>query len=544
MLKLLSLEFHDNGFRKLRNLKLEFADRITLIAGHNGIGKSTILGLIASTSGLKDNKSYFNKTFSSVIHEIIHLDPVELKEEKLTIPWPKIIYKNNSLNIEHWKNTRITKRGEERLRSVPSTESDSPDKDLTGQDEKIPLPTLYLGMVRMLPIGESSALDVESEIESMNETDHQYFTKFINSVIGGTAVGDSKGITNQSIKNTKKNSKHPTYLHSTKSVSLGQDSLSNIATAIASFNRLKRELGDKYPGGLLVIDEIDSGFHPHAQQKLIDALSTAANQLFLQIIGTTHSPRLIEYVHPDSLIRDNKQRKGDKVIYLADTTTPRLVDWSLEGILDDMSLSLLKPNKITALPEITAYLEDDEAAKFLKGILGMSRNLKNYGIAKNKKNLRIIPIGVGGSNLLNLPKHDNHFKKVLLIVDGDITISSKITNAIRLPAEKSNNGTGYNPERTIYIYIKELAKGDRSKYSNTYEMLFKERITTDRLIKDFLSSEVNITERDSAKKWFKAVYKKLMQYKLFKFWAADHKDQMDIFIKQLEQKLDELLPKK
>jgi hypothetical protein len=52
------------------------ADRVTLIAGHNGIGKSTILGLIANGSGVRGEgfQSYLNRAFEANIHEIVHLD--------------------------------------------------------------------------------------------------------------------------------------------------------------------------------------------------------------------------------------------------------------------------------------------------------------------------------------------------------------------------------------------------------------------------------------------------------------------------------------
>ncbi len=48
---------------------------------------------------------------------------------------------------------------------------------------------------------------------------------------------------------------------------MGQDCLGSMATALASFNQLKRDMGDAYPGGLLVIDEMDVGFHPHAIER-------------------------------------------------------------------------------------------------------------------------------------------------------------------------------------------------------------------------------------------------------------------------------------
>jgi predicted ATPase len=85
MIKLKSIEFPANGIRKLKSIKIDFSERITLIAGFNGIGKSTILGLIASASGLFE-KSYFNKQFSSDINNIIHFDPSELDNNELIAP--------------------------------------------------------------------------------------------------------------------------------------------------------------------------------------------------------------------------------------------------------------------------------------------------------------------------------------------------------------------------------------------------------------------------------------------------------------------------
>ena len=93
MIKLRSLKFHPgNKFRKLEDLTLEFADRITLIAGHNGVGKSTILGLIASASGQNKQITYFNEPFSFDINKIVHLDPDELNASQLTNPWPLLTY--------------------------------------------------------------------------------------------------------------------------------------------------------------------------------------------------------------------------------------------------------------------------------------------------------------------------------------------------------------------------------------------------------------------------------------------------------------------
>ncbi|MDO8261730.1 MAG: hypothetical protein Q7T21_00740 [Gallionella sp.] len=78
-----SLSFELPPFRKLGSISIPFAERITVIAGHNGIGKSTILGLVANGSGIRDasNQSYLNRAFDANLNEIVHLDFAKEYEE-------------------------------------------------------------------------------------------------------------------------------------------------------------------------------------------------------------------------------------------------------------------------------------------------------------------------------------------------------------------------------------------------------------------------------------------------------------------------------
>ena len=58
-------------------------ERVTLIAGHNGIGKSTILGLVANTFGMTDRsgpKSYFGEPFYANIERIVYLALAEVAD--------------------------------------------------------------------------------------------------------------------------------------------------------------------------------------------------------------------------------------------------------------------------------------------------------------------------------------------------------------------------------------------------------------------------------------------------------------------------------
>lgn len=260
-IKLKSVTFDGTPFRKLRDLKIDFAERITIIAGHNGIGKSTILALISNASGYrnKDLPSYFNRAYEGNLNEIVHLDYdreyEQVKAAGNELPSPRIEYQIEG-KYQLIKRSAVTGRTERRevrvvARNDPHEPFEVPEGTIkVGQDAKVPMPTLYLGMTRMLPVGESDPTSVMTTVDtSVSEEDVGFIQSFIDSVIPYNNASGAKEVTTQSIKGTKKTTKHPEYAHNTRCISLGQDSLSSIATALASFKKLEREW-DEYPGGL------------------------------------------------------------------------------------------------------------------------------------------------------------------------------------------------------------------------------------------------------------------------------------------------------
>lgn len=549
-----SLAIEQPAFRKLKDLTIEFAPRITLIAGHNGIGKSTILALVANGSGLTARKysSYTGKLFRGLLNEIIHIDyetEFLFHQGADTLPNPILEYEINAVLMQKRcalsKRTVVNSDGETTRLEARVVPRNRPDSDFVQEEHeinigvaaKVPLPTIYLGMTRMIPIGESDPEKIVSLIDTaIDASDAAFIADFISSVIGlGDAAEAGKVITTQSIQGTNKIAKHPEYGHSPKSVSLGQDSLSAIATAFASFRKLAREWSE-YPGGLMVIDELDAGFHPHAQQRLISTIGNHAKKLRIQVIATTHSLCLIEAAHPENNPIGGNGVAMDSIVYLTDTVQPRvLLDPSIKAIRNDMMLIPPKPIKvIKEKPRyLKVYLEDAEANYFLETLLTLK--LKRKVKSACGANLKPIPISVGCNNLQGLQSFDPYFKTVLIVVDADASAkkgSGKLKNVVKLPGGKDTSGSSFSPERTIYEFAKILAANNQY-FPNTRTALAANGITSDQLKEHLLKGNTDISKREPAKRWWNERLEIIKDWQMVELWLTEHQELVEAFETEL-----------
>jgi len=527
--KVKSLAFGKPPFRKLGNFNVEFADRLTLIAGHNGIGKSTILGLVANTFGFTERggpKSYFGEPFYANIERIVYLALAEVAEAQKDIASAPIV--TASVNgIEVRKRCSMTHRTVwKRARVVPRTIDKSED-DAVGQDAKIPLPTIYLGMKRLASAGEADEKEVASTKLEMHDDDSALMVDFVSAVILGTELNTN--VTHQTIKGSKKKTAQPGYkMHDAFAVSMGQDSLGSIATALASFNQLKRDMGDDYPGGLLVIDEMDVGFHPHAIERLVKALKKYANRLDLQIIATTHSPRLIQAVHPDG---DGNVNAPDSVIYLLDTKRPRLApDQSLRAMLSDMAMipDDEKPSR-QPKPTLAVYFEDDEAAQFCASLIPTANKValsKKYGVRINW-----VPLGIGGSHLVSLPSKDPLFLDRVLIVDADTTVPKDAAargNTVKLPSVPGAVGVARSLENTIKQFLRDISTAQEGPLHEALLKLSTVNPSSDKIHVNFFQDGLGeSTKRENTKAWWKKNWSRLKKWGVIQQWAAVYKAETD-----------------
>ncbi|WP_054746106.1 ATP-binding protein [Amylolactobacillus amylophilus] len=160
------------NFRKFHNINFTFGQRITVISGENGIGKSSLLSLIASTTGTnsRDQPRRLNGiAFRPEFSELFKISEKEdYKSYRLFIDYDQMI------NTQYYLTKRIgfndytaANRG---IRPLPRTsipidsQTDVTQKqaiedakeafDIT-DSKRIQVPTIYLSLSRLLPLGET-----------------------------------------------------------------------------------------------------------------------------------------------------------------------------------------------------------------------------------------------------------------------------------------------------------------------------------------------------------------------------------------------------
>lgn len=566
-IKLLSLKIGDNKFRKLRKLEIQFSDRITVIGGLNGIGKSTLLGLIANSSGIRSAmyKSYFDSVFQSNFQELFHLDEKDdYYEETDRKSYVDIAYLVNGniltkrCSVSRHSETLTDGTTTTRLKIVPRTlEKDLGVQLEVGESAKIQLPTLYLGMSRMTPIGEYEKDRVkQTKIRSLESIDKDYIIHLFKS-IGNFDISsevDIEPIIDHDFKGSKKRSKLPSLKHNTLSISLGQDSLSSIFTALASFKKIKREMGINYPGGLLIVDELDAGLHHVAQIKLIELLKREARVLNLQIVFTTHSLTIFKNI----LNIPERQRSigevVDNVIYLHNTPAPKVISnptysWIKNNQLSQVSL----PENIPEFQNIKVYLEDEEAFFFLNKILSyknITDTTQTFGVK-----LEIIPLKVSCNSLINLFTADDYFKKVVIVPDNDIlseesnrVIVEKNRQFSPLPGDKSftpnTPSTERNPEKIIYNFLNDKIinyDSENSFWGNilninygSYDYDFIQNSVLPIPQRDALGNQLK-KDRDKMKYWFNQHKNFIENGKIIELWCDENDELVTNFVERFKE---------
>lgn len=525
--RILAKKLYIEKFRKLNEETINIGKNITLISGYNGVGKSNILSLIASGSGKKINKQLVDSNFQPEFYDFFYIDKSELSQGYNSFLYYG--YEDQSENEGFVKRLSLkddTKSGRP-VRIIPRLHNRNTPKETieslikpirdeynVSQDSRVPIPTIFLSLSRLYPIGET---DIESNKlyahNSFNKKEaNTKYAEWYNCIIPKSIDPTSSDVYEFQKKTINKSSTYMDLKNTTiKTQSIGQDNIGNIISALIDFYLLSLE--DDYSGGILCIDEIDVSLHPNIQINMIELLDKLSKELKLQIILSTHSLVLIKEI----IKLKSKGSEGDySLIYLKNYSNPIVTSHiTYEALKAD-----LYRDYSGLSPKIKIYYEDDSTEKIFNLLLDSyncllnevkfnrepfyenltsvasltdkekeeltAKILKYEKINEIGNHLNHIEINLGCDNLLQLNNKDKYFNSVLIVLDGDARLNPDkrpiISKYLNDPTSLTNFNTKkvkcnvvflpnyFAPESYLYNIIQNFTN-NQIKYSKFWRSL-------------------------------------------------------------------------
>ncbi|OGR42031.1 MAG: hypothetical protein A2X28_03555 [Elusimicrobia bacterium GWA2_56_46] len=486
-----------NKFRHLENIELKCGERLTAIAGQNGTGKSSVLGLVGHVFTFPNTyKTLTNKPFTTEYSEIFRFsypDYDRPKEHDYTV------HLNGNKSISVLSYDRKERAGNKALRlRVGKSKLKA---------NKIELPVVYLGLRRLFPLAQEAT--ISRSVGTLSPAQIQSYQNFHNEVLilNETVSPEYIDSFSKSFYAAK------TLKYNCYGNSAGQDNIGQIFTAFLSFEKLKEVMGAAYPGGLLLIDELDATLYHGAQIKLLDKMMRLSSDLNLQVLFTTHSTAIVEQIISEEF------KHHSTVVYLTSHAgTVRNVQGTvgIEQIINDLKVQSPLKSKTE---KVLAFCEDEEARLWVSSILG----------PKITPHVQFVQDSFGGEQLVTIAnKKIPVFKNTIFILDGDkgrALKHNRCPRVVLLPGDTS-------PERFFYDYLKQLAPG-HAFWGNvggyTKQFCFKDR----------LNPSDNSVEM---KKWFNEQRPHWGKgcSKLFRQWKKDNAGINSSFVSEFETILKQI----
>lgn len=365
---LIRLEIREGSIRGLSDLKIHFRYPITAIAGRNGVGKSTILALAAcayhnnSTQPLLPDRKTSYYTFSDFFIQ----SSEETPPQDVSI-WYQFLYNN-------WR------------RIAPGPGWQKRTKKSGGHwnkySNRIKRNVVYLGLDRIVPHNEKSVS--RSYRSSFLRTSENGWEKDVREIVGRILDKDYDEFwykKHYKYKLPLVSNSH--YVYSGFNMGAGENALLDIFSVIYSCPE----------GVLLVIDEIELGLHEEAQVRLIDELKNICKEKHIQVICTTHSPRILECLPPEGRLFIEKINDEVKVI-------PEISSTFASGKLRGKSES-----------ELDIFVEDNVAKGLVES--GLTNDLRSR--------INVNEIGSASAVLRQMAARykEAKAKEACIVLDGD-----------------------------------------------------------------------------------------------------------------------------
>lgn len=320
--------------RGLNSVDITFEYPITVIAGKNGSGKSTILALACCAfhngpTGFKLPKrknSYYTFSDFFVQHS------AEVSPQGLAI--------NYSIAHNTWKKTPRFPDG---IGVGIQTRKKTKGGKWNDYDKRVPRTVVFLGIDRIVPHSERSQSRSYSKVFKATSPKGWEEKVMVN-------VGHILGKTYENFRYLA----HSKYnlpivkvngtMYSGFNMGAGENALFEIFSTIYS-------AGD---GALLIMDEVELGLHAEAQRRFMDRLKDVCIEMHTQVVCTTHSKEIFDCLPNDARFYIEAVNGKTRVT---------------QGISSEFAFT--KMSSITG-QELDVFLEDDVAKSILLAALPAS----------------------------------------------------------------------------------------------------------------------------------------------------------------------------
>lgn len=513
-------KLHIADFRLFQDTDIVFGKYVTVLAGRNSTGKSTILGLVANSAQLQKYRTYSGASFKAEFSELFRGSERfdETAQHRLQL-YVELDGAEKSIDFRTaWQKYNEGKR----FRIIPKWQNGE-GKEV---ESKLPYPVIYLGLSRLYPVGEAKYGALSSSNTKWDcEEDRRWFVdnyrqilSVQNDIIGVQAI-DITGVSRKRGLGVKTSS------YDEMANSAGQDNLGQILLALLSFKKLKRDMGGSYPGGLLLIDELDATLHPFAQERVFSLLRKVCRESGIQVVLTTHSVSLLELVCRDVQRNNPDYACGTELYYFIKrgNAIKQCRNPGLDIIKSDLTLNL----SANGFQKVGVFSEDAEA-RYLIGELIKGTSLENR--------LDFIDCSFGCKQLMQLYAHDfAYMRDRILIFDGDVCeddIDRYIPkplrdigkNIVTLPGET-------RPEQVIYDFL--ISYDDEAFWDAAFT---RDAFTKDMLVARGPKSEeyrCEANDRNKYKKWFNDYLIVLTQIGTFEAYKKEYAAEVAEFVRDV-----------
>lgn len=390
-------------FRHIKKLNLSFDHPITVITGTNKIGKTSLMLLIACSH-----------------YDFLRYDSTKPETELRRHTWRDVLsftsYENTTRDYSYklfWRIGNLLKDGDAKRLStsqawtgVGKASSDPRRTNAQIKDREV----RFIDLERVLPVrnfSNSLMRKISNGVQTRLNPDIEQAFSYIFETSPAEIHSIGSHVNKQAFLINYQNSPYSSY-----NAASGEEALLNILV----------DIFDSPHNSLILIDEIEAGFHPYVQRRLADIIQYVSWIHKKQFIITSHSPTLLSAFN-------QKSRKFIEV----------QVNGEYHAISKISVNAAFSKMDSKAYPLLNLYCEDDVAEFIITNLLlSINRKYKHFD-----RLISIIKSGPANQVKNDYERHKRNYNQMrykigfCAVFDGDFKSDPNYSNLHQNPTENT-----------------------------------------------------------------------------------------------------------